>query len=118
MTPLSVLGLTYVCLSISLFFLSFFLSLSLFFSFRSDCIELDFKDISYLVKFVVKFILFFVILLNVEVQKKRKNKFDNKLNICKRGRVRFTAKVCSEKWIRCNCIIFFCIRFWHLLEQQ
>ena len=38
MTPLSVLGLTYDCLSISLFF-----------SFRSDCIELDFKEISYLV---------------------------------------------------------------------
>jgi len=40
MTPLSVLGLTYASHS---------LALSLFFSFRSDCIELDFKEISYLV---------------------------------------------------------------------
>ena len=52
MTPLSVLGLTYVCLSLFFSLSLFFLSLSFLFvfSFRSDPIELDFKEISYLVK--------------------------------------------------------------------
>ena len=44
MIPLAVLGLTYVCLSISLFL----------FSFRFYCIELDFKEISYLVPLLLQ----------------------------------------------------------------
>ena len=42
MTPLSVLGLINIIVTYTLYS-------SLFFSFRSDCIELDFKEISYLV---------------------------------------------------------------------
>ena len=64
MTPLLVLGLTYVSLS---------LSLSLF-CFRSDCIELDFKEISYLVQVIflnmlwgaVKYILLLIVHVGIK----------------------------------------------------
>ena len=44
--------------------LSFFLSLSFLFSFRSDCIELDFKEISYL---VLKY--FYTFLSSIKLEK-------------------------------------------------
>ena len=61
MTTLSLLGLINIYIIFSLSFFSlFFLSLSLslfFFSYRSDDIELDFKEISYLVWFSVNFFI-------------------------------------------------------------